>query len=55
MKKIGTMLLFIVAIITVQSCDPPEDTTEHLELYTDRLDTGDDVSIPPDNEKDGDE
>ncbi|WP_417363903.1 hypothetical protein [Galbibacter sp.] len=55
MKKIGTTLLLMAVIISVQSCNPPEDITEHHELYTNRLDAGDEVSIPPDNEKDADE
>ena len=48
------MLLLIIAIISVQSCNPPEDVTEHHDLYNDRLDVGDEVSIPPDDEKDAD-
>ena len=49
------MLLLIAVIISVQSCNPPEDVSEHQELYTDRLDVGDEVSIPPDDDKDADE
>lgn len=52
MKTVGTILLWAVSMIAVQSCTPPDELTEEQHIQTDTYATGDEVSIPPDNEKD---
>ncbi|MDG3581238.1 MULTISPECIES: hypothetical protein [Galbibacter] len=52
MKTVGTILLLAVSMMVVQSCTPPEDLADEQQTSSNIYATGDEVSIPPDNEKD---
>ncbi|WP_268225158.1 hypothetical protein [Sinomicrobium oceani] len=52
MKTVVTLLLFLVCFTMAVSCTPPEDLAEETPHTQDVMATGDDVSTPPDNEKD---
>ncbi|MGS2738789.1 hypothetical protein [Sinomicrobium sp. M5D2P17] len=53
MKTVVTFFLLPVCFTMAVSCTPPEDLAETSPPAQDVMVTGDDVSTPPDNEKDG--